>query len=1095
LSRINKHRYSTKQVFTRFNASVAIVFSLVVVIFITVATMRYFNELADFEKSSSELLTQQASLLTKQLTNNVNTLKGLEEFANYAINNPQQIKSANVPLAQQDNLFYLDIPSRDIFNQRKQISANITGIGDISSFDEQMKQEISMAYSLTPAFVVAQHANPIDTWFYYVSVNKFVSLYPWIGRQSWHYSNKMNSHKFINLVKESSVKGNIFWTPAFQDTAGKGLMASLSAGVFRQKQFIGAIVIDINLALLRDSFVDLLSENQGFVLLDNNKHVLVEHSVNSRVISMTTQLADVLPKSLSNLSLEALEGSKQNFKIGDWLVSKKVLPINGWTLVQYQHYDDFITPLFHEFSSLFLLLFIGLVAFLVFIYWLTRTTFIKPATEFIQHIEYCAEGDPGKIKPNNDWLHWFKIVEDIFSQNRSLLQQLKDQNSQLDTRVNEKTYELQQSNLKHQRDYALLRSVMNAIPELIVFSDPEGKLIGCNSELERYLAKTEQQMFGCIVAELMPERLSRALQQLSARAFLDEKAKAYQSVVWDHEKTFELYSRKFFNDQKVALGTINIFRDVTEQYETQAALELAKNQAENASKAKSQFLANMSHEIRTPINAVQGMMYLLEKTNLNTVQLQYLHNAETASKSLMYLIDELLDLSRIESGKISLSKSTVVLDDVVDKALKLNIGVANKKQLPIEVVVDADVPHMFISDEIRLVQVIANLLNNAVKFTAQGKVSLTISCTALNENEGNALVKFSVRDTGIGIEKDKQAKLFEAFTQADESMTRKYGGSGLGLSICKQIVNMFGGDITLKSELNEGSEFSFVLPLSHSKSWSQQLELQQDNIQRVSVYSLGVNLPEAVVNTLTMQKWFYHQLQASSDLPQIDAKKPAILLLDIKELAKDLSFFSSEQWAKLKQRFNYFGLSQAMMSEVNSEVCNIFEQQNLAWFIVEQPIYRALAKNMFHFVKQKSVDISHQLTTSAEVKTEQTGNLLGKKILLVEDNLVNQLVAKELLLSMKAEVLIADNGQKAIDILQQNKVDAVLMDIQMPVMDGLTAATEIRKLSQFATLPIIAMTAHAREHDQQQSIAAGMNKHISKPVSYNVLLNTLLSVL
>ena len=1090
-----KHHYSTKQVFSRFNTAVAIVFSLVIIIAFALAAMRYYHELTKFELHSSQQLAEQTTILNQQFEQTIHTIRGLQEYANFTINNPNQLNKIPVPLAQDGKLFYLDVPQRDVINQRKQISVNITGIGSIAHISTEMRQELAMAYSLTPSFVVAQHSNPIATWFYYVSEHQFVSLYPWIGRQSWHYSDQITSEEYMNKVKKSSQQGQLYWTQAFQDTAGKGLMASIAAGVYHKKQFIGAILIDVNLALLKNMLLPIVSPKQGFILLDNNNHVLVEHSQSAHDIDINTKISDVLPVSLASklTSIDSLNA--QNSDIGDWLVSKQTLASNGWTLIQYQHDDDFIQPLLNDFMLLFVLLFLGLLSFIGFIYWLTRNTFIKPATAFIQHIEYCAQGDPGKIKPTADWLHWFKIVEDIFSQNRSLLQQLKDQNNILDQRVIEKTAELQQTSIKHQRDYALLRSVMNAIPELIIFSDPQGKLIGCNREVERYLAQSETAMYGQNASALMPERLGRALQQISTSAYQDEHANAYQNVVWANEQTFELYSCKFFNDQQHALGTINIFRDVTAQYETQSALELAKNQAESANKAKSQFLANMSHEIRTPINAIQGMMFLLSKTTLTTVQQQYLDNADVASKSLMYLIDELLDLSRIESGKISLTKTMVALDNVVEKALKLNIDHANKKHIEVVINIAENVPHSFICDEIRLVQVIANLLNNAVKFTNQGQVVLTISCTAQDNDKNNALVKFSVKDTGIGIAQDKQSQLFEAFTQADESMTRKYGGSGLGLSICKLLVNLFGGDITLKSELGQGSEFSFVLPLSHSQSWQQYLATQANHeySDPVTVYSVGEPLADAVIHTLQIQHWHYQPLATVEELLTISVNQPAILIVKAATLLMDLSFLDSTAWRNISGQFAHIGICQPMMSEVNEQLGQWFDQHQLAWFIVEQPIYRALAKVLY--AKMQPADLEPTTVIEHSVTPNQAKDLMGKTILLVEDNLVNQLVAKELLVSMHADVIIAENGQLALAALTQHSVDAVLMDIQMPVMDGLTAARKIRSQVQYADLPIIAMTAHAQEHDQQLSMDAGMNKHMAKPVSFEVLLATVLSVL
>jgi signal transduction histidine kinase len=341
---------------------------------------------------------------------------------------------------------------------------------------------------------------------------------------------------------------------------------------------------------------------------------------------------------------------------------------------------------------------------------------------------------------------------------------------------------------------------MNAMQELIIFSDGDGKLIGSNLALEKFINKKQKDILGKRACQLLPKTLCNALVNQSKQAYVATTATAYQQVIKMNDRTYELFSRKFFNDVGETLGTINIFRDVTQVYAIQDALEQAKNQAEYANKIKGQFLANMSHEIRTPINAIQGMMYLLAKTTLNRVQKQYLSNAETASVSLLYLIDELLDLAKIEAGKMPIVKSQVLIDDVIDKALKLNIAKANNKHLPILINIALDVPQYIYTDEVRLVQVLTNLINNAVKFTSQGEIKVIVNKTMINNDE---YLRCMVIDSGIGIAKDKQGSLFNAFTQADESMTRKYGGSGLGLSICRQIINLLAGELTLESELGK----------------------------------------------------------------------------------------------------------------------------------------------------------------------------------------------------------------------------------------------------------------------------------------------------
>jgi PAS domain S-box-containing protein len=1089
-----------------------LVFVLVIFIAFTLAAMRYFREYTHFYQQAQTTMQQQADGLNTKLSHSVQALTGLVEFANYCLKYPDNTEKLLPEFAQDGEYFYLIKPKRDIFDQRSQLSGNITGIGNIKQFDSAIKQELAMANALTPAFVTAKHTNPEITWFYYISKRRFVHLFPWVSRQSWRYSDQLIKRNYFTEIQKNDFTGQFYWSPPYQDSAGKGLTASIATRVTQKKQFVGALVIDINLNSLRHSLPEIEETNQGYILLDHNQHVLIHKTFNKadkshhntddksykQKITATTTWQDITPDVLKNLSAQQLAKLSETQRIDDWFIQKEILPINGWVLIKYQPYNDFIAPLAGQFLFWFFMLFFGLVAFIVLIYWLTNKTFIKPATEFIQHIEHCARGDSGKIKPTPDWRHWFYVVEDIFSQNRSLMQQLKDRNIELDKRVKAKTADLQKTSEQHQRDYALLRSVMNAMPELIVFTDPQGKLIGCNSALEKFIAQKETNILGKTACSLFPTEMSDALALLSSKAYKDENRKSYQQVIKTSTHTFELFSRRFFDENNKALGTINVFHDVTDVYRTQAALEQAKNQAEQANKTKGQFLANMSHEIRTPINAIQGMMYLLTKTPLNKAQQQYLTNAKTASQSLLYLIDELLDLAKIEAGKMPILMAETYIDEIIDKALKLNIGVAHNKALTVTIDIAANVPQSIVSDEIRLVQVLTNLLNNAIKFTAKGEVNLRVELANVNNitdtttTETTTTVLFRVIDTGIGIAKEKQAQLFNAFTQADESMTRKYGGSGLGLSICQQIVKLLGGEIELTSELGRGSEFSFTVPskvINKSKNSLKQLKV-------LSVIAYKTQLPTSLIAKLEEHNWQYIFCADQAELQHTGKMDNSFVLVEANTLLAQPSLVEM-----ITTQFSYLGVCLPMLSELDGQLNQQLEALNIPWGIIEQPYYRAIIKQIMTITEQvvtaQKSAISHPLQ---EVESN-TDNLAGVNVLLVEDNLVNQLVAQELLKSMNANVVIANNGQEAFDLLAKNAlnkqytIDVVLMDIQMPIMDGLTATKKIRAMTAYQSLPIIAMTAHAREENQQQSFAAGMNKHIAKPVTYQTLLAAIKAVI
>jgi len=1104
------YKNAENTVFRRYNTAVVVAFIIIVFIALTAASLRYYSELSTHKQRGLNELSSHAHQLNAMLVQSEQAISGIQEFAHYALKHPSELYSQIPPLRQDGALFFLDKPRRHFFKQDKRLSGNITGFGNVEQFSTLKKQEISMANALTPAFIAAQKVIEEAVWFYYVSVDQFVNIFPWIGRDSWRFSDRMLTNAHAQKIKQQGFENNkVIWSSPYIDSVGTGMNTSLGIGVYRNKKMLGAMIIDISLARLQQSLPELDSDEQGLVLFNQDNDILIFKQKGKEALSYRASWQKLLPKALHHLNEQHLAQLPNSLQIGDWLVEKQTLPVNGWTLLKYQPYASFILPLRSHFIFMFTILLIGLLAFLMLVNAMTRRSFIKPTHDFISHIEYCAEGDPGKIKANADWLHWFVLVEDIFTQNRSLLLQLKEQNEVLDSRVLEKTQALQETSAKHQRDYALLRSVMNAIPELIIFNDPQGKLMGCNKAFEKLSGLLEYEMLGFQASSFMPQALANEI------AFLNDVFKntyPQQALIEADGESYQGYCNQFTNDQSEVLGTITILQNVTEREATQSALENAKNQAEYANQVKIQFLANMSHEIRTPINAMQGMMDLLNRTLLDARQKHYLANAHTAAFSLLHLVDELLDLSKIEAGKMVIVKEAVNLADIIDKALKLNAVSVYAKKLIMRVELSAKVPSLIMSDEMRLVQVLSNLLNNAIKFTEHGEVALLIDTVAISE--ANALVRFKVKDTGIGIAIDKQGHLFEAFAQADISMTRKYGGSGLGLSICQQIVKLLGGEITLKSSLGEGSEFSFILPFSLPCEDAKKIlsfdKSTIDNLGSINLCVINQILSPSIIETIESLSWRCGQFDdlcvLSDALSNTEQSTDSIVLLIDENVFLQQKLAAETAGLDWSAHIDLIALCQPIMRELNSDTCQQLDKLDVAYTLLDTPLYRYALDQITRVLINTSPKEQTQLKDSIELpKTssesfieESTNNLddlSGISVLLVEDNLVNQLVAKELLMSLKAKVTIADNGQRALDLLNEKAFDVVLMDIQMPIMDGLTATMEIRKQDKHHHLPIIAMTAHAREEDIQRSLAAGMNLHMSKPVTGKLLLISILQAL
>jgi signal transduction histidine kinase/CheY-like chemotaxis protein len=1099
---------SKEQLFQNYNKSVIVVFSSIMLLTFLIISFNYNIARQDYRDYKLAKFAEYSAQLNNKLTDTVETLTGIRDLAEYYLRFPTESPSNTPSLRQEDQYFYLDKNRQNLSTNHHMMSSNITGIGRIESFDQSLLHELTMANALTPAFVTAQKSIKETNWLYYISMQRFVNLYPWVPRSIWQYNDQSLSNELMLKIKASKHKDEIFWARPYVDLASKGLSTALGIGVYLDHEIKGAVVIDINMAGLDNYLPEITEVDHGYIIVDKQSHVLL-HKTNSN-LALTAQAAfsDTAPSQLNQFSYQSLRNIMPSAEIGDWVVQKQKLVINDWILLEYNRNGNFYTTINQRFFSILISISFGFLSLLVVVYYVTYRLFIGPSKKFIRHIEHCSAGDPGKVKPSAEWRHWFKIVEDLFGQNRSLMQRLKDQNIELDSRVKEKTQALLHKSEQHQRDYALLRSVMDAIPDYILFNDQQGALIGCNQAVEQRVLRKEVDILGGQIDDFIAADISKTVAQSLSQMQRGHSFLAHNQTVPTEHNTYEIYQAPFYSQFNELLGSIILIRDATEQFKINQALQHAKNQAEEANQIKSQFLANMSHEIRTPINAMQGMFFLLQQTRLNKAQEQYLGNAQTASNTLLYLVNELLDSAKVESGNMSVHKELTGLESIVSQALNLNIGALVGKDLSLSVAIDSQVPLDIHTDTMRLVQVLSNLLNNAIKFTERGKVALSVSlsCPITEPADGkNIAVLFTVKDTGIGIEKSKQTGLFEAFKQADESMTRVYGGTGLGLSICQHIAHLLGGKITIDSVLGQGAEFTLALPMDApniqacDSSYSERcLTKFRPQFSTTTVLNLAVNIPEKLRENFTDIAQAVIDISSFSVLKTISAKAHKILLIDSSKYPQDLL---KSDLDIIKQEVAVLALCQPIASVISAELLAQLNRNSINYLLLEMPLYRnviaKLAKELCRLSSNGAI-MDNQMSTNRDERDAlqpKLGSLAGLKVLLVEDNPVNQLVAIKLLQSLQAQVTVAQNGQEALEKLPLENIDIVLMDIQMPIMDGLTATKHIRAQPQYNHLPIIAMTAHAREEDKQQCLAAGMNLHIAKPISLKVLRDSILSQL
>jgi len=537
-------------------------------------------------------------------------------------------------------------------------------------------------------------------------------------------------------------------------------------------------------------------------------------------------------------------------------------------------------------------------------------------------------------------------------------------------------------------------------------------------------------------------------------------------------------------------GFVTTYTDITE-------LTRATEAAQEASRSKSQFVANMSHEIRTPMNAILGMLKLLRNTDLSSRQLDYAVKAEGAAKSLLGLLNDVLDFSKMEAGKMGLDPQPFRVDRLLrDLSVILSANVGNK---PVEVLFDVDpaLPDVLVGDAMRLQQVLINLAGNAIKFTSQGEV--VVKLKVLSHAGDQTTVEISVRDSGIGIAPENQERIFDGFSQAEASTTRRFGGTGLGLSICKRLVELMGGQLELDSVLGQGSTFHFALNLHSASEIAGDTEPAPPRKRMQMTVLVVDDNPMALELTAAMAGSWGWQVDTAASGPQALAlvrERARALQPPYDAIFVDWQMPDMDGWETIDRIQQLGAPAQSAITIMVTahgrdklSQRSAQEQARLNAFLVK-PI---TASVLFDAVVDARAGLSN-LRAKPRTRSDKAGRLEGMRLLIVEDNPINQQVARELLRAEGAHVEVAGNGQLGVQAVA-NATDpfhAVLMDIQMPVMDGYEATKAIRQQLGLANLPIIAMTANAMASDREACLRSGMNDHVGKPFDLPHLVGVLL---
>jgi two-component system, sensor histidine kinase and response regulator len=661
-----------------------------------------------------------------------------------------------------------------------------------------------------------------------------------------------------------------------------------------------------------------------------------------------------------------------------------------------------------------------------------------------------------------------------------------------------------------------MMNIIDFLPDATFVIDLEGKVIAWNKAMEEMSGISKEQMIGQgDYAYTIPFYGERRPQLLDLLDMADAELEAHYGEVQRQGDTLfaevfvpAVYQGKgahvwaigapLYDSKGKRTGAIESIRNITERKRAESELQQAKELAEASALSKSQFLANMSHEIRTPMNAILGLTRLTLETALSELQRDYLFKVQSSSRALLNLLNDILDYSKIEAGRLELENIDFELDAVLHSLSDLFSYSAEEKGVEIFYEVGPEVPRGLKGDPLRLGQILSNLIGNAVKFTAQGEIHVKAQCVELNERE--ILLRFLVRDTGIGIEPEQCEALFHAFSQLDSSISRNYGGTGLGLAISKRLVHLMGGEIGVQSEPGRGSTFRFTVRLQRSPA---SLSLRDPRNLR-GMRALVVDDQETSRDILKriLESWSFEVatgasgeeaialiLQASRakrpfELVLLDWKMPGIDGLEVLRLVQQEIAAGELQCSPTVIMVSGYSKDQLLESAAGTPLDDI---------LIKPVTSSSLFDSVIAIQSGKAGKLPRQVMDQRLQLNRKLACIAGARILLVEDNLINQLVAVESLKSLGFEVEVAWNGRESVEMAARKNYDAILMDLQMPEMDGFEATRLIRATPAGKNIPIIALTAAAMVQEKEACLAAGMNDHVAKPIDPAALANALLA--
>ena len=650
----------------------------------------------------------------------------------------------------------------------------------------------------------------------------------------------------------------------------------------------------------------------------------------------------------------------------------------------------------------------------------------------------------------------------------------------------------------------LLKGVLNLLPNPVYIKNSDHVWIEVNEAFCRFvgysreelIGRTDRHYFPQSQADIFWERDDRVLNTRTSNVTTEQHTNASGDVRWME------VSKSCFEDASGNAFIVGILTDVTEQKSREKALEEARQTALIASKSKTEFLANMSHEIRTPMNGVLGMTELLLDTDLQPQQRQYVDVIASSGKALLNIINDILDYSKIAAGKMELEQIDFDLDQLCLECASVFSVTAERKGLELVCSLQPGTPTFIQADPTRLRQVLLNLLGNAFKFTNEGYISLRVQEIRGADwiGEGEHLLRFEIRDTGIGIEESAQEGLFRAFSQADASTSRQYGGTGLGLTISQQLVQLMGGEIGVMSAPREGSTFWFTIRCGNAGDMFVQdhmVPLSALKGRKLLIVDDSPEFTQVVQEQATAwgmrAKVAYYGEQALTLMADAAAQGDPF---DIVTLDMNMPGMNGLECAHAMQANPALRSSLCILLTAVRQIPDreALQQANVRLAIQKPASARVLRETMLGLLDLQANDLTTRVRNNSQELLRNT------RVLVVEDNSVNQMVIKGMLKKLGVIGEIAANGKIALALLtaEHSRYDLVLMDCEMPVMDGYSATIALRQLEQekqLPPLPVIALTAHVMPEHQRKALASGMNDYMAKPLEFNTLKEKLLSFL